>query len=708
MTQESYVESCNPAITQLVLVMTPSEPAPPPEGVPDFGFTFNVAGGTMGGNYDLTVGFSPGATDGYDEDFDSFAPPAPPPPAFDAALMWDSDRFFTQILNGSLDDVGVEHTFGVALAYDTDNYINITWDNSGLSELGSFVLEDAFGGSMINVDMTEVSSLTLDNPAFTSLNLRVTPSSGGAVEEAVFNVYRDGTLAVEGVMGTSYTDAPLSAGVEYCYTVTQILGDGSESGHSNLACAVPEEGIIPGCMDETACNYDPGATENDGSCEYAQEFYDCNGDCLSDSDGDGVCDELETAGCTDEDAANYNPDATDDDGSCEYNMTVNVDFSSGWNWFSLNVEGDLDVNSVLESIGGSGILIKNQTSYAMYSDDAWYDVGGLESFDMTSMYMIQMSEDDMLTYEGVPIDHSTTSIGLSAGWNWISYLPQSGNSVGDALANIGDSGDFIKNQSSFANYYEGYGWFADGGLENMIPLDGFKINMGEAASLIYTDPPGGALTKTILSEPVNSPWEIDHHAFENSMTIVGVLMIDDEESMDNEDVIAAFSGEEVRGIARLNYHPVADRYTTGIMVHGEQGDEISFVVYDASTGEIEEIENRLTFDINASIGNGLNPVVFKTVSLPVEYAVSQNYPNPFNPVTNIRFDLPENADVSISVFNARGQLVTELTSGNYPAGYHFVKWNGTDSHGVPVSSGVYIYSVKAGDFHTFKKMLLVK
>ena len=243
----------------------------------------------------------------------------------------------------------------------------------------------------------------------------------------------------------------------------------------------------------------------------------------------------------------------------------------------------------------------------------------------------------------------------------------------------------------------------------MMPLDGFKIVMGEAASLTYTDPPEGALTRTILSEPVNSPWEIDHHAFEHSMTIVGVLMIDDEESMDHGDVIAAFSGEECRGIAGLNYHPVADRYTTGIMVHGyEQGEEIRFSVYDASSGDIKELENRLTFDVNASIGNGLSPVVFKAVSIPEEYAVSQNYPNPFNPVTNIRFDLPEETDVSVSVFNARGQLVTELTTGNYPAGYHFVKWNGTDAHGSPVSSGVYIYSVKAGDYHTFRKMLLVK
>jgi hypothetical protein len=53
-------------------------------------------------------------------------------------------------------------------------------------------------------------------------------------------------------------------------------------------------------------------------CEYAEEFYDCEGNCLNDADGDGVCDELEIAGCTDPEAENYNEEATDDDGSCYY------------------------------------------------------------------------------------------------------------------------------------------------------------------------------------------------------------------------------------------------------------------------------------------------------------------------------------------------------------------------------------------------------
>ena len=61
---------------------------------------------------------------------------------------------------------------------------------------------------------------------------------------------------------------------------------------------------VAGCTDAEACNYNMDATDDDGSCEYAVEFYDCEGNCLNDADGDGVCDELEIAGCTDPEAEN--------------------------------------------------------------------------------------------------------------------------------------------------------------------------------------------------------------------------------------------------------------------------------------------------------------------------------------------------------------------------------------------------------------------
>lgn len=73
-----------------------------------------------------------------------------------------------------------------------------------------------------------------------------------------------------------------------------------------------------GCMDPTACNYDVSASL-EGACDYPDEAYlDCDGVCLNDADGDGVCDEVEVVGCTEVSACNFSLAATDDDGTCDY------------------------------------------------------------------------------------------------------------------------------------------------------------------------------------------------------------------------------------------------------------------------------------------------------------------------------------------------------------------------------------------------------
>ena len=140
----------------------------------DFSATINAAGGSS--EYGLTFGFNPNATDGYDPDYDQYAPPAPPPPAFDAALTWGGDRYYAQILAG--DGNLSEHEYAISLAYGSDNLITITWDNTGWSDMmSSCVLQDAFGGLLgIDIDMTQENSLTLDNPAFNTLKLLVTPN----------------------------------------------------------------------------------------------------------------------------------------------------------------------------------------------------------------------------------------------------------------------------------------------------------------------------------------------------------------------------------------------------------------------------------------------------------------------------------------------------------------------------------------------------
>lgn len=95
-------------------------------------------------------------------------------------------------------------------------------------------------------------------------------------------------------------------------------------------------------------------------------------------------------------------------------------------------------------------------------------------------------------------------------------------------------------------------------------------------------------------------------------------------------------------------------------------------------------------------------------SLPEEFVLEQNYPNPFNPSTTIRFALPEASQVSLKIYNARGQLVRTLVSGNYESGVHEIRWDARNDLGETVSSGMYFYRMQAGNFVESRKMVLLR
>ncbi len=94
--------------------------------------------------------------------------------------------------------------------------------------------------------------------------------------------------------------------------------------------------------------------------------------------------------------------------------------------------------------------------------------------------------------------------------------------------------------------------------------------------------------------------------------------------------------------------------------------------------------------------------------LPTAYALEQNYPNPFNPVTEISYALPEGSSVLLRVFDVSGRQVTTLVDGFQEAGYRSVTWDGRDDRGISVSSGVYFYRLRAGEFEETKKMILLR
>jgi hypothetical protein len=94
--------------------------------------------------------------------------------------------------------------------------------------------------------------------------------------------------------------------------------------------------------------------------------------------------------------------------------------------------------------------------------------------------------------------------------------------------------------------------------------------------------------------------------------------------------------------------------------------------------------------------------------LPLVFALEQNYPNPFNPSTSLRFALPNDAGVRLTVYDILGREVRILVNEELKAGYHLAMWDGKNNLGTSVASGVYIYRIEAGTFISTKKMMLMK
>jgi flagellar hook assembly protein FlgD len=100
-------------------------------------------------------------------------------------------------------------------------------------------------------------------------------------------------------------------------------------------------------------------------------------------------------------------------------------------------------------------------------------------------------------------------------------------------------------------------------------------------------------------------------------------------------------------------------------------------------------------------------------TVPTDFALSQNYPNPFNPSTSIEFSVPVDSDVTLRIYNLLGQVVTTLVNEDISAGHYSTVWNGADDNGFQVSSGVYLYEMKANGnngtaYSKIKKMVLLK
>ena len=131
---------------------------------------------------------------------------------------------------------------------------------------------------------------------------------------------------------------------------------------------------------------------------------------------------------------------------------------------------------------------------------------------------------------------------------------------------------------------------------------------------------------------------------------------------------------------------------------------VRFVTLGDEPGVIDIASGQL---VNSNY-QGVQMQVDRAPALPTIAALHQNYPNPFNPSTEIQFDIPTARDVKLRVYNQLGQTVRTLVDNRMKAGTHNLKWDGADTQGKAVASGVYFYNLEAGQFSQIRKMMLVK
>ncbi len=170
------------------------------------------------------------------------------------------------------------------------------------------------------------------------------------------------------------------------------------------------------------------------------------------------------------------------------------------------------------------------------------------------------------------------------------------------------------------------------------------------------------------------------------------MIIDDSKITNMNYYLAAFDGDECVGLAKPYQFPLNDLYLFGLMMYNnnEQA-SLSFKLYDIDRNKYIDLNQRLTFNSDMHLGNGLNPVIFTdNNSIPDDFKISAAYPNPFNPIVNFDISLGDETFISVSVFNISGQKISQIYEGSLNKGMNTLSWNA-----MGFASGIYFINIES-------------
>ena len=144
------------------------------------------------------------------------------------------------------------------------------------------------------------------------------------------------------------------------------------------------------------------------------------------------------------------------------------------------------------------------------------------------------------------------------------------------------------------------------------------------------------------------------------------------------------------------------------MNHGENVMALTYEDMNcAAAGNYDSTAYAMVLGVCNYIGLDLSQIE-NEAGMPGRYSLLQNYPNPFNPTTTLRYNLPENSHVTITIYDMLGRKVKTLINETQYSGYRSIIWDAIGNKGERASAGIYLYQIQAGEYMQTKKMVLLK
>nr|MBC8427848.1 T9SS type A sorting domain-containing protein [Candidatus Pelagibacter sp.] len=577
-----------------------------------------------------------------------------------------------------------------------------------------------------------------------------------------FNIFRDGNLIESEFTGYEYVDTGLSSNTSYCYQITANVGE-NETELSNEICEnTPIIEIFFEPIWTTDSPFLPMNSYIVNATIYEEELG--SGDEIGIFDGSNCVGSIKLSGeITNENYVTIfsgmdDPLTPEIDGFIQgneityriwkhetdeeivivepsylngvevftpqgtsilslYGMSSenqSISLSEGWNIMSFNIQS---VNEGLIDMLDNLILnnqldkVQDETGNAIEFVEPinqWVD--NINDMSITEGYYIRVNENIDLNVTGIRPEYPI-EVTLNTGWNILGYPLNYIQSAIDLLQNLLDNDLLIKVQNESGQAIEELPFI---GLVNQIgnfePGEGYYIKVSEEASIIYENNPAlssvvnintQAISQTFIPQFVGNPFQ------PMNIFVTGIEGIDISEYSSIE--IGLFKGTVCVGNGV--YHDETKSFE--IIVSGNDpfteqmdgynyGDKLLFKSF--LNGELIDLHVSWAKDnIDYYLPKGTTVLGLNLLTIPEQFVFHNAYPNPFNPKTTLRYEIPFDTKVSMSVYDIEGRLIVDLVQSFQTAGIYTYSWNADE-----IPSGLYFVKLSAGQFSQTQKVVIIK